>query len=69
MITWLWGCMVIFFKGCLGSILFSISLGLMGLIGGGVIGLIALIINSFKPKKKEEGELKSLVDEIDKDLK
>ena len=80
MIAFLWSCMVIFFKGCLGSILFSISLALIALIFGGGIALIASLLGRPpKPpekksqtwqewKDKQDGELKSLVDEIDKDL-
>lgn len=75
--TWLWGCLIIFFKGCIGSVLFTLGIVLITFIIGGLIGLIQL---GNKPKEKKEpedwkewadkqdGELKSLLKEIDKDL-
>lgn len=78
--TWLWGCLIIFFKGLIGSILFTIGIALITFIGGGLIGLGGLIIGDLKPKKpkepedwkewadKQDGDLKSLMTEIDKDL-
>lgn len=78
--TWLWGCLIIFFKGCIGSVLFTLGIVLITLIGAGAFGLIGWILKQFTPKEKkepedwkdwadkQEGNLKSLIDEIDKDL-
>jgi len=78
--TWLWGCLIIFFKGCIGSILFIIGSALIVILFSGIIYAIAWIINSFKPTPKEpqtwqewsqkqDSELKTLLSEIDKDSK
>jgi len=74
--SWLWGCMVIFFKGCIGSILFSLSMAAIGLLIAGLVTGIAWMFSLNKKEEKlkdwvkeQESELKSLVDEIDKDLK
>jgi hypothetical protein len=78
-ITWLWGCLIIFFKGCIGSALVIIGIILILSIGGGFIVLVDKFNPPKKPEKKEpedwkewadkqEGDLKSLMTEIDKDL-
>ena len=78
--TWLWGCLIIFFKGCIGSVLFTIGIALITLIGSGAFGLMSFIFKPLHPKEKkepedwkewadeQEGNLKSLMNEIDKDL-
>ena len=78
--TWLWGCLIIFFKGCIGSLLFTIGIALITFIGAGLIALGGLVFGDLKPKEKKEpedwkewadkqdGDLKSLMTEIDKDL-
>jgi len=80
--TWLWGCLIIFFKGCIGSILFILGSALIAILFSGIIYAIAWMINhrpyKTTPKEpqtwqewaqKQDGELKSLLSEIDKDLK
>ena len=78
--SWLWGCLIIFFKGCVGSVVFTILLIATSFFFAVMISAISWIFGSKKSsvKKKQEtwqeweqkqdGELKSLLTEIDKDL-
>ena len=80
--SWLLGCIVIFFKGCIGSLLVTVFIAVMCLFFAGIITFGSFIFKPSKPKPgkkpvedwkdwadKQDGELKSLVTEIDKDLK
>ena len=77
--SWLLGCIVIFFKGCIGSLLVTVFIAVMCLFFAGIITFGSFIFKPSKPGKKpveawedwadkQNGELKSLVNEIDKEL-
>jgi len=80
MLTWLLGCLIIFFKGLIGSLLFIFAVVLIITVGAGVIGIFSIVFKPLEPKEKKEpedwrewadkqdGDLKSLMTEIDKEL-